>query len=183
MLSEPDVQGFIRSLRESLEQSNDSDLFNTIVNAPFNDKIHAVKLDLGIVVLLLVNEKEDTIDRVALSNTELAQGAVNVSAKPFHDIKIPLHDVSNIITEAIMTNKPTKTDDWKYLFTPSLTEDEARMNQAGAGIGCSIVAPFKSKKRTGAVIFSFFQEPSRITPLHENFISSYIKEVELRLDV
>ena len=158
-------------------QKNIKDLQDAIVNAPFIDKLRAVQLDLGIVVLLLVDEVTGLINRVALSDTELAKGAVSVSAKSFYDINIPLDDKNNCIAEAIRTVNFTQTHDWKYLFTPVLTAAEARMNQAGAAIGCSVVHPIAVSNKRGALIFSFFQPPEHINEKHYLFASRYAKAV------
>ena len=88
----------------------DEQLFEAIANAPFHDIIRATDLDLGIIVFLLVNKPEGTIDRIALSNTEQAAGAVKMSEKPFKEIKIPIGYQENLIAKAIATEQPQKTD-------------------------------------------------------------------------
>ena len=162
---------------------NDTELYRAIVNAPFHNKLRAVQLDLGIVVLLLVNEQTKMIDRIALSDTELAAGAISVSAKPFHSIKIPLSSKTNIIADAIRSNDFRQTGDWKYLFTPALTAEEARFNQAGAAIGCSVVSPLIDTSKKGALIFSFFQHPENISVAHYNFIAQYSSAVAQALSL
>lgn len=134
--------------------------YQVIVDAPFTDPLSATYLNLGIVVLLLVDEKGKVINRVALSNTVHAAGAVRTSEKHFNEIKIPLKENKNIISKAIKTGIATHTEDWKDLFTPALSPQSARFNQAGAGIACSIVEPFKFGNYGAALIFSFFKIPS-----------------------
>jgi len=136
--------------------SDDKSLFQAIVNAPFSDPLLAAKLFLGIVVFLLVNKKDGTIDRVALSQTELAEYTKKMSVKRFEDIRIPLDDPKNILAKAIRTGKPQETTDWQYLFTPELTAEEARLNQAGGGIAYSAVYPLVGARDGGAMIFSWF---------------------------
>lgn len=155
---------------------NDAELFETIVNGPFADKLTALQMDLGVLVFLLVNKESSTIDRIALSDTYSAEGAVRMSAKPFHEIKIPIDYPDNYIARAIKTRKPQKTADWKYLFAPDLTPKEARFNQAGAGIDCSIVYPIKARDG-GAMIFSMYQPLEKITPEHHVFMKRYIDMV------
>jgi hypothetical protein len=134
-------------------------------------------LFLGIVVLLQVNKKTGEIDRVALSNTELAKNTTDVSYKKFDEIKIPLDDKTNIIATAIQTGEPQETDDWQYLFTPVLTPEQARINQASGGIAYSAVYPLKSRDG-GALIFSHFQYSENIgTPQHE-FMEKYTALVD-----
>jgi hypothetical protein len=152
---------------------SDTALFHSIVNAPFTDPVQATLYDLGIVVLLLVNKKTNTIDRIALSDTPQAHGAVKMSEKPFNTIKIPADYKGNIIAEAIRSGKPHHTGDWQYLFTPALSAQAARFNQAGAGVECSFVYPLIGARDGGALIFSYFQPFSNIEPRHRTFMQFY----------
>lgn len=155
-------------------------LHEAIVNAPFSDVSKIVSLDLGIVVLLLINKKTNMLDRVALADTEMASGAVAMSVKPFKEIKIPADYSDNILIKAIQSGKPQMTDDWQYLFIPDLTPKQARFNQAGAGIECSVAYPLDIPDG-GALIFSYYQPPSGITELHETFMKRYADIVSKKL--
>ena len=153
--------------------TNDKDLFEVIVNAPFHNKLHTTTLDLGIVVLLLADKKEGVIKRIALSDTEPARWAVKMTPLPFHEIKIPSDNKTNIIAKAIKTNEPQYTADWKYLFIPALSAESARFNQAGAGMACSYVYPLIGAREGGALIFSFYQPPDQIKNKHRSFMKKY----------
>ena len=155
------------------DTANDRELFDVIVNAPFHNKLHTTNLDLGIVVLLMVNKKGGTIDRIALSDTEPARWAVKMTPVPFHEIKVPAGNKSNLIGKAIKTKQYQKTTDWKFLFTPALTAEAARFNQAGAGIACSYVYPLVGARDGGAMIFSFYQPPDNIKKNHRDFMKDY----------
>jgi hypothetical protein len=148
------------------------ELYQTIVDAPFNNRAMAGRLGLGITVLLLVNQVESTIDRVALARTELAQGTVDMSAKPFKDIKIPLNDRDNFIAIAIRRKHYMITSDWQFLFVPALTPQQARLNQAGGGIACSVIYPLKIESG-GAMIFSYYEPVERIGDSHHKFMRNY----------
>jgi hypothetical protein len=158
----------------------DPELFEAIVNAPFHDKVRTTQLDLGIIVFLLVNKANGTIDRIALSDTEQAAGAVKMSEKPFKDIKIPVNHRTNLIAHAITTGKYQCVSDWQYLFVPALSPRAARFNQAGAGIEFSCVIPLAARDG-GALIFSFFQESRNIADKHYSFMQTYSKLVERAL--
>lgn len=157
--------------------ASDADLFEAIVNAPFHDKVKTTDIDLGIIVLLLVNKTAGTIDRIALSDTESAAGAVRMSEKPFKEIKIPIGHKDNIVAKVIETGKAQRVTDWKYLFVPGLNPKAARFNQAGAGIECSCIYPLAARDG-GALIFSFFQESRNIGEAHIQFMETYTKAVE-----
>lgn len=169
----PQDTAYFNELQRLLRETNASDVHELTVNAPFTSPVHATSLDLGIVVLLLVNQSAGTIDRIALSDTPQAHGAVKMSEKPFKSIKIPVGYKGNIIAEAIASNKPHHTTDWQYLFIPAMHPQAARFNQAGAGIECSYVYPLTGTKDGGALIFSFYQPASNIGPRHKSFMAFY----------
>jgi hypothetical protein len=157
-------------------------LFKAIVDAPFDFPIEAAKLYLGIVVLLQANTKTQMIDRVALSNTELAKGTTDISVKKFEDIKIPLDHRENIIALAINKNEPQETADWQYLFTPALTPEEARLNQAAGAVAYSAVYPLTGGRTNGALIFSYYQYPENIGRQQHEFMQAYAGIVAERLN-
>ncbi len=163
-----------------LRETTHSGLLQTIVDAPFKDPLSATYLDLGITVLLLVDEAGTTIKRVALSNTEHAAGSVRTSEKPFHAIEIPLSDKKNIIAHAIKSGVYQRTEDWKDLFVPALTPESARFNQAGAGIAYSIVQPLNLKPHPGAMIFSFYKFRNEDVEILD-FTKQYARLVEQAL--
>ena len=155
-------------------------LYRAIVDSPFIFKVDMARLHLGIIVLLLVDKKTGMIDRVALSNTEMAKGTTDMSVKKFEDIKIPADHQDNYISRAIRTKKSQFTTDWQYLFTPALTPEEARFNQAGGGIACSSVYPFTDGVE-GALIYSYFQYPEQLGAEQRQFMKTYTGLVSRRL--
>ena len=156
-------------LKQALEQAGSrEELNNLIVNAPFAQKVETTLLFLGIIVLLKVDETSGVIDRVALSNTELAKNTTDVSVVPFQDIKVPVDDPENILAKAVRTGQPQDTTDWKFLFEPALSAEQARINQASGGIAYSAVYPFDDVDSKGALIYSYFQYMHNIgNPQHE----------------
>lgn len=169
----------------SLDESRTSEkLLKAIVNTPFTNKLHATELGLGIVVLLLVNHENGTLDRIALSDTDRAEDAQKISAKPFHEIKIPLDYKDNALIAVIDTHQPQFTEDWAAMFVPGLTAEEARFNQAGAGIACSAlypIIPFGHEKACGALIFSYFEPLENLTEQHRAFMKAYSDTVAAKL--
>jgi len=159
----------------------EKELYKAIVNVPFGDKKHVTELDLGIAVLLLVNKKTGMIDRVALSDTDAAKGAMNMSIKRFEEIKIPLDFTENIIAKAIKSGTPQQTFDWRDLFIPALTPEDARFNQAGAGITCSFVYPLIGVKDGGALIFSYYQQHHITDKPQVDFMENYRRLVTEKL--
>lgn len=161
-------------LKKTLQSAkNNKQLQDLIVNAPFDFKVACAMLFLGIIVLLEVDEAGLNINRIALSSTELAQNTTEVSYVPFNKIQIPLLHSENIIATAMRTGQPQDTTDWKFLFEPALTPEQARLNQASGGIAYSAVYPIKNGKRASALIFSYFQYEQNIGSLQQQFMSRY----------
>lgn len=169
-------------LNDALAQTtSDTDLFNAIVNTPFDTyKVETTLLFLGIIVLLLVNKETGQIDRIALSKTELAERTTDVTAVPFNAIKIGLNEPENIIAAAIRTGEMHDTTDWNYLFKPALKAEEARINQANAGIAYSVVHPFTARDG-GALIFSYFQYKQEVGEAQHSFMQNYTALVDQNL--
>jgi hypothetical protein len=159
----------------------DKELFHTIVNAPFLFRKETVKMSLGIIVFLQVNKQRQTIDRLTLSDNELAKGTKDMSSKPFEEIRIPVDDSKNSLAVAIRTGKPQIVTDWAYLFTPALNPEQARLNQAGGGIGCSVVYPLLGARDGGAMIFSYFKYSSGISAADHDFMRAYADLIVERL--
>lgn len=157
-------------------------LLQTIVNGPFYNKFHTTNLDLGIVVLTMVNSETDMIDRIAHSKTAPAQDALKATPVSFKDIHIPLYDKINLLSKAIATYKPQKTSDWNYIFTPAINAETARFSQAEAGMGCSFIYPFKARNG-GALIFSFYQAVDMIGDQHQSFMENYTAIVNSALSL
>lgn len=152
-------------------------LYEIISNAPFYDKFHTTNFDLGMIVFVLANQKSQTIDRISYSHTSPAHDAIRVSPKTFQEIKLPLHHKANLTSQAISTGVPQKTSDWKYLFTPTISDEAARFNQAEAGMACSFIYPVKKGNVSGALIFSFYQQLEVIKEQHCKFMEQYQKLV------
>jgi len=173
MLTAEQLSEFLEKLKNLLARNNGDDPYQTLVDAPFHDKLYSVQLDLGIIALAVVNSQRKFINRVALSDTQLAKDGDEASSKPFHEITIPYGHKTNIVAKAIRTDSTLETLDWKDLFVPALSESDSRFNQAASGIGGSIVAPFKTKHTTGALIFDFFQPLENLNEQHHAFVEEY----------
>lgn len=161
-------------IKKSLEGAhNIQERDQLIVNSPFNFKLASALLFLGIIVLLKVDDDGVSISRISLSNTELAKNTTDVSVIPFNKIKIPMAHKENIISKAIQTQEPQDTTDWKFLFEPVLTAEEARLNQASGGIAYSAVYPLKGAGAGAALIFSYFQYMQNIGSAQREFMQQY----------
>jgi hypothetical protein len=166
----PQIEAYIKSAKSMAEY------YQRAVDGLFLDRVLATSIDLGIIVYLQVDPVLETINRVALSDTDHAKSATKISAVPFHDIKIPLSSPDNSIAKCIRSNQYQLIDDWCYLFTPSLTAEQARLNQKAASIESSLVLPLKATK--GALIFSFYQPVKKVTKLHISVAKQYAELID-----
>ncbi|HET9174028.1 MAG TPA: hypothetical protein VFN56_01965 [Candidatus Saccharimonadales bacterium] len=168
------------AMQDALSGAQTSDEINrAIVDTPFRlCRPQAALIFLGITVLLEVNTKSHTIDRIALSETELARNTTQVSYVPFEAIKIPVDDPDNIIAKALRSGMPQDTTDWRYLFTPALTAEQARINQASGGIAFSAVYPVDTNR---AIIFSYYQYQQHIGKAQRDFMDHYTALVRQKL--
>jgi hypothetical protein len=159
---------------------DDKALFDAIVNAPFEQKLQTTLMYLGIIVFLLADRTNKTINRITLSDTDMSKNALTVSTIPFHKIRIPFSASNNIIIQSLRHNKPQDTTDWKFLFEPALDAAAARFNQASAGIAYSAVYPVAARDG-GALIYSYFQYRQAIGKPQYDFMDKYSKLVDEQL--
>jgi hypothetical protein len=184
MVQSPVVgESFFLELKRILEAAKtDTQLYEAIVNAPFHNKRTTTMLGLGFLSFVLVNKKTRSIDRISISKTDMAKGALDITVRPFRDLKVPIGYKGNAVAEAIRSGRYQQTNDWDYLLTPSLKPEEARLNQAAAGIASSYVYPL-SGTRSGAIIFQYFITLDKIENTHREFMFRYTKLVSQILDI
>jgi hypothetical protein len=164
-------------LKKSLTAAKDDlGLFRVIVNAPFDQKLEAAFMFLGILVLLLVNKETGTIDRIVMSDNEMTDNINKVSVVPFKKITIPFGDKDNIIARALATGIPQDTADWRFIYSPVLNPVQARINQASSGISYSAVYPLEVRDG-GALIFSYYLYGGHVGNKQLEFMKKYTKLV------
>ncbi len=169
---------YMLELRNAIAHNKtDKQLFSKIVNAPFSTTTKGMPLGLGLIVLVLVNQETNTVDRIALSDTEPARGAVDFSVKAFNQINIPMTQKENLLVKAIVKNSWQETEDLKDTFIPVLSPTEARFNQAGAGVGSTVIYPLNARER-GALSFSYVIPLKDISDMHHKFMKSYADIVD-----
>jgi hypothetical protein len=165
------------ALQAALTETPPKRLPSAIVNEPFKYRLDMVAMGIGIIVFLVADPKSGNIERVSLSRTRLAEGTVRMSDKKFEDISIPVGHRQNIIAKAIAEQAPQMTEDWKYLFIPALTAEQARMNQAGGGIAGSFVYPVHIAEGDAALIFSYYKYMEKVGDSERQFMHSYASVV------
>lgn len=157
--------------------NNDEKFYQNIVDAPFHNKFYSTLLGLGFLAYLKENEQSGTLDRISISDTYSAQGAIKMTDKAFHDMKVPLSHKTNIVITAIETGRFQQTSDWHLLTDPAVTAEDSRFNQAAAGISSSVVYPLPSTTPKGAIIFQYYLNMPEVVEMHHNFMLRYCNMV------
>jgi signal transduction histidine kinase len=157
--------------------------FNTVVQKIVDSvlvELGYMKLGYRIVVLALVDEKEQKLKRISISKTPEAEKALLLTPIPFHDINIPLSAKDNISVKAVMENKPYATKNWQEMLCPPYTPEEAIKIQQAIGIKNSMVFPVISKnKAIGVIIFSMSKDAEEVSHTEMDLIKSFTDIVGL----
>lgn len=116
-----------------------------------------------IVVLSLPNPKTMTLDRAAISQTNEAKMALQLTPVPFKKILIPLSNKENLLCEVLRTKTSTKTRRMYDILTPIFTEEQADTIQRSLGIKSILIYPLVSQEKIQGVLnFSLDKELEEI---------------------
>lgn len=146
---------------------------------------NAVLVELGqygyvIIVLSLIDEKDQVLKRISISETEQARKALQFAPIPFSEIEIPLNAEENFCIKAIQKNKTLSTLHLSDLLTPVIPEDLSDKAQEAAGIKTSIVFPIHSKENSkviGVLIFSINKDEDEITSYEQEIMRGFVDAV------
>lgn len=116
-----------------------------------------------IVVLSLPNPETLTLDRAAISQTDEAKMALQLTPVPFKKILIPLSNKENLLCEVLRTKTSTKTRRMYDILTPIFTEEQADTIQRSLGIKSILIYPLVSQEKIQGVLnFSLDKELEEI---------------------
>jgi signal transduction histidine kinase len=149
------------------------------VNSVFNELGY---LDLGyrIVVLSLINEQEETLERIAISQTEDAKKALLATRVPFSKIIIPLNEADNLCVKAISTKSVYATTYWYDILRPVSNEADAAILQRKVGIKTSMIYPvFANGRAIGSIIFSMVKKYEEVTDREKELLAGFVDLVGL----
>lgn len=139
-----------------------------------------LKLGYSIVVLALIDEKQEVLKRISISKTKKAQKALEITPIPFEEIIIPFSADENLCIRAIKEGKPFVTHDWKDILVPAYKEKDAREVQSVVGIKTSMVYPITYHGQSkGIIIFSMVKEESEVSDEERDLIKGYTDIVGL----
>ena len=150
--------------------------FKTVVQKVVDSMLYELgylKLGYRIIVLGLINEPKQVMERISISQTEEAVKAVSGLPFPFSQADIPLSAKENYCVKVTEIKSPLVTHYWPDILSPPLTEQEAVMLQKQVGIKTSMVYPLiVQNKSIGMMIFSMVK--------HEKDVSNQEKDLLLR---
>lgn len=173
------LQALWRLLKILLDNLNFDNVVYKVVNSILTE-LGYMNLGYKIVVLSLIDNEKGGLRRIALSQTDEAQKAKEVSTIPFEKIIIPLNATENICVKVLYTKQPSYTTDWKDILSPPLTPEAARTNQTHAAIKTSMVYPvFAQNKPIGSLIFSMTKDYSEVTEDEKDLLLGFTDLVGL----
>jgi signal transduction histidine kinase len=140
-----------------------------------------LKLGYRIVVLALVDEKEGTLKRISISQTEGARKALAITPVPFHEIIVPLSARKNYCIKSLTEMRPFVTTYWPDILVPPYeSEADAIAVQKAVGIKTSMVYPVISKgKAIGILIFSMVKSEEKVSEVEKDLIRGFTDVVGL----
>jgi hypothetical protein len=178
----PGPEEYLVKLEKLLSRAKtDPEFYQAIVDVPFHDRFQTTVLDLGFLAFLLENKKTNMIDRISISDNEIAKGAIDMTQVEFHEIRVPVNQPGNKVALAISTGRRQETTDWHELTDPAMPAEASRFNQAAAGVSSSIIYPLEKTEPKGAIIYQFYIPMEKITGAHHNFMRHYTKIVSKAL--
>jgi len=123
-----------------------------------------LKLGYKIVVLSLVNVNNSTLDRVAISQTEEAKRALQLTPVPFKKIIIPLNHSENLLTKVVQTRKYGTSSKMFDVLMPIMTIEESDSLQQNLGIASIIAFPLISQDKViGVLSFSLGKQTHEVS--------------------
>jgi len=138
------------------------------------------RLGYKIVVLALIDQKEQRLKRISISQTPEAKKALTASPVPFSEIDIPLSAKDNLCIKVINEKKPASTAFWPDILYPAFTKKQAIIVQKIVGIKNSLVYPVMTKNEViGVMIFSLVKPLKHIKKAEKDLLRSYTDVVGL----
>src|SRR3989344_6255031 len=143
-------------------------------------KLNYFERGYKVVVLVLYDEKDKTLKRIALSQTKEAQKTTEVSAIKFEDIHTPITAVQNLCVRAMLDGKVYSTSYFPDILTPPLTLENALESQRNAGIKASMIYPLMvNNNPIGVLLFSITKDLSEVSADEKSLLQHFTDIVAL----
>lgn len=129
-------------------------------------------------VLALIDENDQLLKRVAISNTSGGKAALKILDIPFDKIDIPLSEEGNSCIRAINTGRQQITYDLYDLLRPVVSYENAKQVQKIMGTNSSIITPIMfDSKPIGVFIVSMSKKMESLTEYEKEVISRFSEGV------
>src|SRR3989339_201595 len=133
-----------------------------------------------VAVLALIDQENQVLKRVALSQTQEAKKTREVSNVPFEKIITPLSAKQNLCIKAMDENKTQITDYFPDILTPPISPENAIESQKNAGLKSSLIFPLQVRGKTiGIMIFSLTKNTSEIQEDEKELLGHFTDLVAL----
>jgi hypothetical protein len=169
-------------LTAQLAAAPSKDIYRTIVEAPFQNKLAMAFLFVGFICAYEVDEAKSEVQLMAASGTaeyELAIEHYKFKPSNFH-LSLDT-DTDNTIVQAVTSGHPQGTSDWLTLSRKRKSAQAVRFNQANSGIAYTAIYPFQATRR-GALMFNFYQYADEISKEQRDFMERYTALVSTFLE-
>lgn len=136
-----------------------------------------------VIVLSLLDNKNNILKRIAISKTEAANKFLQASPIPFKDIIIPLDATGNILVKAIQKKSMHWSTEVADVLYPALPKEWVSKFQKELGIKTTLAFPVLAKDKVlGAMIFSLNKDKSKISIDEWAILDSFVGAVGIALD-
>lgn len=165
-----------------LETVNFEEATGKVVNIILTE-LGYVNYGYEVIVLNLLDNQNNVLRRIAISNTQAAERFLKATPIPFKDIIIPLSATENYSVRAINERKMLATQNVSDVLLPALTREWVENFQKTLGVKTSIVYPIVAKdKILGTLIFSLTKEQEKISEDEWSILGSFVGSVGIALD-
>jgi len=179
------TQEIIKSLWKIQKIIFDTLDYNTVVQKIVNSiltELGYLKLGYRIIVLTLLDEKKENLERISISQTEEARTALRESQIPFHKIRIPVTATENASIKALMGKKAIITHSLSDILCPPLNPDHVVAVQRRLGIKTSIIYPIIFRETPiGVLIFSLIKDEDEISNEEKDLTKGFTDIVGLAI--
>ena len=142
-----------------------------------------VDADFKAVVILLLDKKDSSLIRLAVSQTEDIAQAEKEFNRTFHGLKTPLTENANIVVKAVKERVMQVTHSLLDVLRPHFTEDESKKIQEILAVVSALVYPLIVRDEViGAMIVSIGESEENLSAYERDLISRLSGVIGIAMD-
>lgn len=136
-----------------------------------------------VVVVLLIDKKENVLVRLAVSETASIKEVEKQFNRTFHGLKTPLTEDANLVVRATKERVMQVTHDLFDVLTPHFTPDDAKKIQEILGVASALVYPLIVRGEViGAMIVSTGQNEESLSPYERDLVARLSGVIGIAMD-